>query len=221
MAFRADEAASRGFEQAKTYLIPRHASPAERKQAETILRDVVEACGPVVEAYPSWHPLVAQHDRSNPARVPGKLCGYRGLDHTVYFAHGFITCPYGDGDTVIDSAHRIQTVHCASIETEELDAVLYNEGTTPILVRCEWSKPLDPDHLIPKSLAVPLMLEQEVPVWRWSERAETWETMRPYLLGDPHGSRSSLFVGQDTALAIKKIYLSLIESGMFGPIIAR
>jgi hypothetical protein len=42
--------------------------------------------------------------------------------------------------------------------------------------------------------------------------------MRPYLLGEPHGSRSSLFVGQDTALAMKKIYLAMCESGMFGPV---
>jgi hypothetical protein len=42
--------------------------------------------------------------------------------------------------------------------------------------------------------------------------------MRPYLLGQPHGNRSSLFVTQDTALAIKKIYLAMVESGMFGPV---
>jgi hypothetical protein len=42
--------------------------------------------------------------------------------------------------------------------------------------------------------------------------------MRPYLLGEPHGNRSSLFVSQDTAIALKKIYLSLVETGMFGPL---
>ena len=35
--------------------------------------------------------------------------------------------------------------------------------------------------------------------------------------GRPHGSRSSLFVSQDTALAMKKIYIAMAESGMFGP----
>ena len=71
------------------------------------------------------------------------------------------------------------------------------------------------DHLIE---AMPLILEQEVPCWKWSERAETWETMRPYLLGTPHGSRSSLFVDQETGQAIKKIWNSLIHTGMFGPV---
>lgn len=218
MAFRADEAASRGFEQAKNYLIPRRATPAERKKAEDILHEVVETCGPVVTSYPSWHPLVSQHNGQNPAMSPGENCGYYGLDHTVYFAHGFITCPYHEGSRVIESAQKIKTPHCANIEANELDVELYNEGTKAILVRCDWSRPLDPDHFIPKALAVPLMLEQELPCWTWSERAESWETMRPYLLGEPHGNRSSLFVSQDTALAMKKIYLLLVESGMFGPL---
>lgn len=218
MAFRADEASARGFERAKSYLIPRNASIEDREEAEEVLRDVLAQCGPVVDAYPSWHPLVAQHDGRHPEQYPSERCGYRGLDHTIYFANGFITCPYVNGDAVLDSASRIKTPHCASIEAEELEAKLYNDGTKPILVRCEWSRPLELGHFIPKSLAIPLMLEQELPVWRWSERAESWDTMRSYLLGDPHGSRSSLFVSPDTALAIKKIYISLIESGMFGPV---
>ena len=218
MAFRADEAASSGFERARSYLIPRHASPSERDRAEKTLRSVIEVCGPVIEAYPVWHPLVPQRDLRNPERYPSERCGYRGLDHTIYFAHGFITCPYDHGQKVIESSQEFAPLHYASIEVEQLDAKLYADGTTPILVRCEWSQPLEEGHLIPKSLAVPLMLEQELPVWKWAERAETWETMRPYLLGDPHGSRSSLFVGQDTALAIKKIYIALVDSGMFGPI---
>lgn len=217
MAFRADEAASRGLEQAKSYLIPRRSTPAERKRAEDTIHEIIETCGPVVNAYPSWHPLVAQHDGRNPSTLPDERSGYAGLDHTVYFAHGFVTCPYNDGSRVIQSAQSIMTPHCAGIEVKELDVELYNQGTKAILVRCEWTR-LDHDHLIPKSLAVPLMLEQELPVWRWSERAESWETMRPYLLGEPHGNRSSLFVGQETALAIKKVYLSLVESGMFGPL---
>ena len=65
------------------------------------------------------------------------------------------------------------------------------------------------------------MLEQELPCWRWSERAESWAVMRPYLLGAPHGKRSSLFVDQETALAMKKAYMAMVESGMFGPLKAK
>lgn len=41
--------------------------------------------------------------------------------------------------------------------------------------------------------------------------------MRPYLLGAPRGSRSSLFVNQETALVVKNICISMAESGMSGP----
>ncbi|CAO3435356.1 hypothetical protein [Azospirillum doebereinerae] len=219
MAFRSDEAAASGYEKAKNYLIPRKFTLEQREHSERILQDVLKSCGPPVDSYPSWHPLVAQHDGRQPETYPNERCGYRGLDHTRCFAHGFITCPYGDGRDIIESVGEIDCNPCASVTAEVLDAVFYSEGTTPILVRCEWMKEdLEPNHTIPKSLAVPLMLEQELPVWRWADRAETWETMRPYLLGEPHGNRSSLFVTQDTALAMKKIYLAMVETGMFGPL---
>jgi hypothetical protein len=48
--------------------------------------------------------------------------------------------------------------------------------------------------------------------------AETWDTMRPYFLGRPHGSRSSLFVNQETGQAIKKVWEALTHTDMFGPI---
>lgn len=40
---------------------------------------------------------------------------------------------------------------------------LLQYGTQPVLVRCEWSSPLEPGKLVPKSLAVPLMLEKGAP----------------------------------------------------------
>ena len=72
--------------------------------------------------------------------------------------------------------------------------------------------------MIPKSLAVPLLLEQELPCWRWSDVGETWETMLPYFLGRPHGRRSSLFVNRETGQVMKTIWSALINTGMFGPI---
>lgn len=216
--FRANEAEAKGFEEAKSRLIPRGADMSERVEAERVLQDIVDMCGPVVEAYPSWHPLMTKQNQQNSLRQPSERSGYKGLDHTTFFVHGFITCPYTDGTDVINSAHEIDTPHCAHIEAKRLDTILYNAGTSAILVRCVWDDPLEVGHLIPKNLAIPLMLEQQVPVWRWSEVGESWDNMKPYLLGAPHGARSSLFVGQDTALAMKKIYISMIESGMFGPV---
>lgn len=221
MAFRADEAAANGIEQLRAYLIPRSFSPDVRAKSERALAEIIEECGPAVDSYPTWHPLVRNHDEHHPQKWPSKESGYKGLDHTRYLAHGFITCPYGNGDDVLESVAGLPYHPAASITAEKIDAKFYNEMATPILVRCEWSSNLDEGMLVPTRLAVPLMIEQELPCWRWSERAETWETMRSYLLGEPHGNRSSLFVNQDTALALKKMYLAMADSGMFGPMKAR
>lgn len=219
VAFRADEAAEVGLERAKRYLIPRSLTADERQQAERALSDIVATCGPVIGGYPSWHPLVAKSLKaSDQVTIPSERCGYRGLDHTVYFAHGFVTCPYGDGEEVMHSANDIVGPKDIYVTAEVIDAPFYSNGTTPILVKCEWVADLEKGFTIPKSLAVPLMLEKEVPAWRWSDVGETWENMRSYILGSPHGARSSLFVTQDTALAMKKIYEAMVNSGMYGPI---
>lgn len=99
-----------------------------------------------------------------------------------------------------------------------LDVPFYHDTATSILVRCKWNTPLSLGHYVPKRLAVPLMMEVELLKRQWTERAEHWDVMRRYLLGEPHGSRSSLFVDQDTAMTIKKIYVAMIESGMYGPL---
>lgn len=217
MAFRAAEAAASGYESVKSYLVSRNFTPQQREESERALQEIVDQLGPPVDAYPTWHPLVAQHDGRDPETYPSDRCGYRALDHTRYFVNGFITCPYGDGQEVLDSVDKLKRHPKAEIGAERLSVPFYSTQATPILVRCYWSERLEVGHTIPKSVAVPLMLEQEVPCWHWAERAETWETMRAYLLGQPHGSRSSLFVSQDTALALKNIYLALVDSGMFGP----
>jgi hypothetical protein len=226
MAFRADEAAADRLAKTKNFLIPRTLSPALRARAEEVFAEVVGQCGPAVDDYPSWHPLVSCHDRRHPHTTPGRHSGYVGLDHTRYFAHGFVTCPYGDGQDVIDSVREvnqklIQRGCPAGISAEALDCTFYNEGTIPILVRCEWPDELEENHTIPKRIAVALMMEHELPSWRYAEVGETWETMHPYFLGSPHGRRSSLFVTQETALAMKKVYAAMNEAGVFGPIFER
>lgn len=217
MAFRADEAASSGYERVRKYLIPVTFDPDVRAKSEDALLNIIDELGPVVDSYPSWHPLVSKHDEHNPETTPSGRTGYRGLDHTRYFAHGFITCPYHDGETVLDSVKQLSH-HCATITAERLGVQFYNENAKPILVKCDWSDGIDNQKLIETRVAVPLMIEKELPCWKWSTRAERWDVMRPYLLGEPHGSRSSLFVNQETALAIKKSYMLMVESGMFGPL---
>lgn len=220
MAFRADEVARVGYEKVERYLVPRprDADESQRVRSKEALLNIVDELGPVIDSYPTWHPLVCNHDDRDPVTTPSDRCGYRGLDHTRYFVNGFITCPYDDGQDVIDSVAAFPYHPAASITAERLDVQLYNQTTTPILVKCDWKESLPMDGMIPLSIAMPLLLEKEVPCWRWSQRAETWETMRPYFLGTPHGSRSSLFVSQETGQAMKKIWEALNNTGMFGPI---
>ena len=220
MAFRADEAARVGFEEVEAYLVPRprESDESQRSRSKEALRDILDELGPVVDSYPTWHPLVCHHESRHPETTPSVQCGYKGRDHTRFFFRGFITCPYGDGQEVIDSVAALPYHPAASVTAKRLDVQLYHPNATPIMVKCDWFKPLDAGGMIPLSVAMPLLLEKELPCWKWSEVAETWESMRAYFLGRPHGSRSSLFVSQETGQAMRKIWEALIYTGMFGPI---
>tara|TARA_R110002167_G_scaffold92849_9_gene249227 strand:+ start:759 stop:1172 length:414 start_codon:yes stop_codon:yes gene_type:complete len=132
-----------------------------------------------------------------PVRSPSRESGYEGLDHTIHFMNAFITCPYEDESSVIDSVNKFPWNRLAVISAEHINVKLCNFGTNPILVKCDWEQTIPFDG-ISKNLAIPLLLEQELACWGHSQFAEIWETMRPYFLGIPSGKRSSLFVNQET-----------------------
>ena len=225
MAFRRNEAMEEGFERAVRYLIPSDLPNNEQQKLKDYIDDLTVELGPVVDNYPSWHPLVCAHDDQFPVTYPSAECGYKGLDHTIYFANGFLSCPYHSGQPIIDSVDALRDnetyeryYHVADVTAKRIKKPLYHENTDPILVACEWHKPMPMDRTIPKGIAVGLMLEQEVPCWRRSEVGETWETMRPYLLGQPCGKRSSIFLDQEAGQTMKKVYEAITYSGMFGPL---
>ncbi|MGR5112661.1 hypothetical protein [Vibrio jasicida] len=218
MAFRADEERSKKTEYALNYLLHKEGTLEELTEAREKVLEIIEQYGPVVDTYPSWHPLVFNSGARHPSLLPDSRCGYRGLDHTIYLAHGFITCPYVDSDEVIAAVKNRPHHPFATVMAERLDISLYNSSTETVLVKCEWDRPLNVDNTIPKPLAVGLMLEFELPCWHWSEYGETWETMRPYIMGAPHGARSSLFVDQETGQAMKSIWNAIINTGIYGPI---
>lgn len=223
MAFRANEEIERGRQMAMGKLLGRSLDPGQQQKSRGVLSELIDRYGPVIDCYPYWHPLVADNDdRQSPPTVPGARCGYEALDHAVFLRSGFIACPYDGGEAVLRSAERIDardlTRGIASIEAEKIDAQLYHPSATPILVRCTWHRPLNRDGSIPTALAIPLLLERELPAWRSAQRAETWKTMAPYILGQPCGSRSSLFINEETGQALKTVWNTLINTGMFGPI---
>ena len=223
MAFRKDDAKKEGFDTAVDYLVPKGISADDRNKITDYIDDLTVKLGPAISEYPSWHPLVCHHDGTHPETYPSERCGYDGLDHTILFANGFITCPYHGSENVIASVDRLQDheasvryEHVARIVCEKPELPLYQPNTEPVLVICEWKRPIHVDKTIPKDLAVGLMLENEIPMWRWSKYGETWETMRGYLLGRPCGKRSSLSLDEEAGQAMKKVYTTVVYSGMFG-----
>ena len=205
----------------------------------------------MIDSYPTWHPIVSRFPRDDYKYAytdPSLLRSYyKGLDHTVLLAHGFISCPYQGADQLIKeinnsyniykyhdtseifkkiSNQRISSIlhgifnkenYAARIEAERLDIPLYNIATETILVKCEWSEGfVSTDNIIPKNIAIPLMLEQELPCWRFANCAESWKSMKDEFLGCPNGSKSSLFVNQETGQVMKNIWNALVNTGMFG-----
>lgn len=223
MAFRNNESEQAGYQRAEAKLLGRYIDADKREESRAVLDDIVRRYGPVIESYPMWHPLVAAMAKPESSiTTPGDNCGYHGLDHTIFFRNAIITCPYTDGQSVLDSVEQIAGSPfldgVADISASRIEAQLYHANAHPILIQCDWLRPMASDGTVPAAIAVPLLLEKEVPNWRHAEVAETWETMAGYLLGRPFGSRSSLFVNQQTGQIIKSLWNSLIQTGMYGDI---
>ena len=219
MAFRADEEAQKSLENALNKLIPRSSDISTRQIAKEKILDLVDELGPIVNSYPTWHPLVSNNiDSKSPITTPCMENGYYGLDHTVYFVKGFVTCPYDGGEEILSSVEKLSLKANAPIFAKVLDVKLYNENATSVVVYCDLDGDFNNDGTFKKSRAIGYMLEREIPQWRDAQVAETWETMRSYFLGRPHGARSSLFVNQETGQAMKTIWNAIINTGIYGPI---
>lgn len=66
------------------YLIPKDIKGDERSKSLEKLNEIMEKFGPIVDGYPSWHPLVTHHDDSCPETYPSPRCGYLGLITRCY-----------------------------------------------------------------------------------------------------------------------------------------
>jgi hypothetical protein len=229
MTFRANEAMKAGYERARRFLVRSCLTEDNHVRADEVLRDLVTTYGPVVESYPVWHPLVPQGGPIEMCTAPTSW-SYGPLDHTVLFAHAFVTCPYNDGEDILDAVSAMKPHPRARIIAEKLGDVLYNQGTTAIIIRCQWHDwsyvssrgrlVSSQSLMIPTSIAVPLMIENELNTLREDlstpQVRESWLKMRPYMLGGPCGARSSLFVGPDTGKALQRMYNSLLDAGVYG-----
>lgn len=221
MAFRANEAVSENFGYALSTLTLSDTFTNEQKtKIRHWLEDATAKWGPVVDFYPSWHPLVSCGNResADPIITPSDRCGYPEMDHTVYLRNAFVTCPYSNGDKLVKAVNEMRYPDCVAIRAEKVDLPLYAENANPLLVTCDWNHHSQSDGTISQRCAVALMLKEELKFWNDASVAERWDTMRPYLLGRPCGSKSSLFVNQSTGQAMKKAFEAMVMGGTFGPL---
>ena len=195
----------------------------ERRRSEKKLKKLIKELGPVVIGHPSWHPLCFDERRG----TQWAKNYYLGLDHTIAFAHGILTCPYDkggvNGQDVIDSVESlpINKNHSVpvTITTERLDDVFfYSKEAVPILIRCVWHDNLPNFPKIPKNFAIPLMLEQELPSFYHAQCGETWDSMADEFLGSPRSNLLSPFVSTGTANAMRTVWDTLVHTGVFNGI---
>lgn len=220
MAFRAEEAKSDGLKAALNYFAGPHTnlSEAEREAASALIQKLSRLyIGPAVHTYPTWHPLMtAKKSKLHDYFYPEDGCGYPHLDHTIYFAHGFITCPYSEQcvDELLKSVASFRKNKVYEITAEILDRPIYAKGAIPVLVSCKWKYSALPLP-IPSGIAVALMLQNELKAWERIDKSTPWEKKASDLLGSPHGQLSSLFVTRETGLKMRKVWQAINNAHVF------
>lgn len=214
MEFRGPSAAKRRYDIGIDYLTKNLADPSAGQEA---FDDLVKDLGPCVESWPQWHPLFqrARGRRDKSLTSISDLTPYKGADHTVYFVRGFVTCPYSEevADEIVSQSREIQGVHAYKLRQK-----LYSDNAYPVVVE-SYDLTLEADGTISSREALIWFLDWITANAKGSEVAETWWNIRSYLLGKPHGSRSSISVNQHVGSHMRKILDVLNESGVFGPIL--
>ena len=213
MEFRSPTVAAQQNAAATAYLTKSLRDPARGRA--TVERLIAEL-GNAIDSYPDWHPILTSPPREASGHVssPEQVETYRGRDHTIEFVRGFVTCPYSE-----EAADRlVSAVEAApNLGARRLSEPLYSEKAYPVVVAA-WNVELEADGTIRSRDALRWFVTLSASGATNAQVAETWWNIRSYILGGPHGSRSSLFVNQHTGAHMRKILEVMNESGMFGPI---
>lgn len=213
MEFRAPTTAAQLNANAIDYLTENLTDPEAGRR---VLKRVLSELGNAISSYPDWHPLLTAPQSAGSAHVSSvsQLEVYAGIDHTVNFVKGFITCPYSEAiaDQIVSAVDRV-----SGVSAYRLAEPLYSDSAYPVVVLADQVS-LEADGTISSRDAIAWFVEQEAKGARAAQFAETWWSIRSCMLGTPHGSRSSLFVNQYTGSHMRKILEAMNNSGMFGPI---
>lgn len=173
--------------------------------------------GNSIDRYATWHPvLTIPRDRLRPNedRSGDLFRLYKGLDHVVKFVKGFVSCPYSE-----EAANSLveQVCDVPGLYAYRLDKPLYHDNAYPVVVEATHVT-LEADGTIRSRDAIAWCVQELVRNARQAEVAETWWNLKSEILGEPHGSRSSLLVNQFTGGHMRKILDALNSSGMYGPV---
>lgn len=213
MEFRAPSVATELNTKAVKYFTERLSDPASGQRA---LEDVMLELGNATDGHPDWHPILTKPESGSTQHVAylSQVAAYDGIDHTVEFVRGFITCPYSKdaADKLVGTVNKV-----LGLNAYRLDTPLYSDNAYPVVVQAN-DVVLEADGTIRSRDALTWFAHKTVEQAWNAQVAETWWNIRPYILGRPHGSRSSLFVNQNTGVHMRKILEALNNSGMFGPI---
>lgn len=214
MEFRSPTVAAQQNAKAVTYLTKNLSDPqAGRSQVEQLFEEL----GNAIDFYPDWHPILTAPPRKGSEHISNlsELKAYAGIDHTIEFVRGFVTCPYSEdrADRLVASVQQVPGLY-----SRRLEQPLYSDSAYPVVV-VAIDVELEADGTIRSRDALAWFAQQTAAAADGAQVAETWWNIRSNILGGPHGSRSSLFVNQHTGVHMRKILEAMNASGMFGPIL--
>jgi hypothetical protein len=209
MAFRYDEVVAeqrqRAHEYAANSVRDARYTNDDRARSQIFMEYLLDTYGPLIDRYPDWHPLKPRLNSGN----------YGGFDdHSVTFRDAILFAPYGD-----DKAHWEELSAYAKkydLFAEKVEGELFHHPNCHLyLLIVPHSMMVEDEEENPyihRTSAIEALLSNWKRVCGDGERPhsfqcwESWDTMRPYLIGSPCGKRSSLFVDEATGQAIKRLY---------------
>jgi len=213
MEFRSPTVAAQQNAAAIAYLTKSLRDPAAGR---LVVEQLFSELGNAIEKYPDWHPILTSPPRSSSEHRSSlqQIEAFKGLDHTIGFVRGFVTCPYSE-EAAESLVNSVKTV--PNLSAHRLLKPLYSDQAYPVVVAAA-NVELEGDGTIRSRDALSWFVSLSASEAANAQVAETWWNIRSYILGSPHGSRSSLFVNQHTGAHMRKILEAMNESGMFGPI---
>lgn len=191
--------------------------PEEVEKTKRYLAEIQKELGPVIEAYPSWHPLV-RHIAQSTSKEPALFFQYPGVDHPLLFANGFLSAPYSEEkiQETIDAIESLPLMDDATITYERINLPLYHQDAKLLLVRVHWNRSLLSDGTLPLYIVVPNVLKMVMASAFSSSVGEDWRSMSLYFIGSPRSEDESVFVNAETTAVLKRLWNDLRDMGCFG-----